>query len=102
MMKKPKRKMPWAAEKQIETVLDREWLVTNGLGGYASGTVTGVPTRRYHGFLISALPDPLGRVMMLNDLSGSVVLPSGKTLEFGSEERERDNFDTHGLEHLQE
>ena len=39
----------------------REWLVTNGLGGYASGTVAGVVTRRYHGLLIAALPAPLGR-----------------------------------------
>lgn len=46
----------------------REWLVTNGLGGYASGTVCGVPTRRYHGLLIAALATPLGRTMMLNQL----------------------------------
>jgi len=46
----------------------REWLVTNGLGGYASGTVCGVPTRRYHGLLIAALPTPLGRTMMLSQL----------------------------------
>ena len=38
----------------------REWIVTNGLGGYASGTVCGVPTRRYHGLLIAALPAPAG------------------------------------------
>ena len=46
----------------------REWLVTNGLGGYASGTVAGVLTRRYHGLLIAALPAPLGRIVMLNHL----------------------------------
>jgi len=49
--------------------LNEEWLVTNGLGGYASGTVTGSITRRYHGLLIAALPNPLGRMMMLNGLS---------------------------------
>jgi len=38
-----------------------EWLVTNGLGGYASGTLGGVLTRRYHALLIAALPAPLGR-----------------------------------------
>jgi len=47
----------------------REWLVTNGLGGYASGTIVGAITRRYHGLLIAALPAPLGRVMFLNHLS---------------------------------
>jgi predicted glycogen debranching enzyme len=53
----------------------REWLVTNGLGGYASGTVAGVVTRRYHGLLVSALPAPLGRYMMLNHLLERVRLP---------------------------
>ena len=46
----------------------REWLVTNGLGGYASGTVAGAVTRRYHGLLIASLPAPLGRMVMLNHL----------------------------------
>ncbi len=45
-----------------------EWLIANGLGGYASGTVSGVVTRRFHGLLIAALPAPLGRTMMLNHL----------------------------------
>jgi predicted glycogen debranching enzyme len=49
-----------------------EWLVCNGLGGYASGTIHGVPTRRYHGYLIAALPNPAGRVMMLNALAVQV------------------------------
>ena len=43
----------------------REWLVTNGLGGYASGTVAGVLTRRYHGLLVAALRPPLGRTLLL-------------------------------------
>ena len=47
----------------------REWLVTNGLGGYASGTLAGTITRRYHGLLVAALPNPLGRTMMFNQLS---------------------------------
>jgi predicted glycogen debranching enzyme len=46
--------------------LNEEWLVTNGLGGYASGTVAGNLTRRYHGLLVAALQNPLGRTMMLN------------------------------------
>lgn len=58
---------------------EREWLVTNGLGGYASGTIAGVPTRRYHGLLIAALPNPLGRMLMLNQLADEIVLPSGAT-----------------------
>ncbi len=49
----------------------REWLVANGLGGYASATITGTITRRYHGFLIAAQPAPLGR--MVGSLSVRLV-----------------------------
>ncbi|MEP6714701.1 MAG: amylo-alpha-1,6-glucosidase [Terriglobia bacterium] len=56
--------------------LNEEWLVTNGLGGYASGTVAGALTRRYHGLLIAALPNPLGRTMTLNALSERIRLPN--------------------------
>lgn len=55
-------------------LLNREWLATNGLGGYASGTVSGACTRRYHGLLIAALPAPLGRLVMFNHLSEEVKL----------------------------
>ena len=43
----------------------REWLVTNGIGGYASGTIAGNPTRGYHGLLVAALDPPLGRTLKL-------------------------------------
>ena len=46
--------------------------MTNGLGGYASGSVVGAITRRYHGLLIAALAAPLGRVMMFNHMSERV------------------------------
>jgi len=42
----------------------REWLCTNGIGGFASGTVAGSLTRRYHGLLIAALKPPLGRTLL--------------------------------------
>jgi predicted glycogen debranching enzyme len=57
----------------------REWLVTNGLGGYASGTVSTVPTRRYHGLLIAALPAPLGRMNMLSQVRERLELGDGST-----------------------
>ena len=60
--------------------LREEWLVTNGLGGYASGTVSGAITRRYHGLLIAALPNPLGRMMMLNGLSERLRLPDRRVV----------------------
>jgi predicted glycogen debranching enzyme len=64
----------------------REWLVTNGIGGYASGTVAGVVTRRYHGLLVSALPAPLGRYVMFNHLLERVRLPDFRVLWLGDED----------------
>uniref|UniRef100_Q02CI6 Glycogen debranching enzyme, putative n=1 Tax=Solibacter usitatus (strain Ellin6076) TaxID=234267 RepID=Q02CI6_SOLUE len=66
--------------------LQEEWLATNGLGGYASGTVGGAITRRYHGLLIAALPNPLGRMMMLNGLSERLRLPDHTAVYTGAEE----------------
>src|ERR671914_1300238 len=45
--------------------LRREWLVTNGLGGYASGTVAGPSTRSYHGLLVAALEPPVARTVLV-------------------------------------
>lgn len=50
---------------QTAVAESREWLVTNGIGGYASGTVAGLLTRRYHGLLLAALKPPLGRTLLL-------------------------------------
>jgi predicted glycogen debranching enzyme len=61
----------------------QEWLVANGLGGYASGTLHGLPTRRYHGLLIASLPNPAGRVMMLNSLPVQLRLRDGSRLDVG-------------------
>lgn len=52
----------------FDAAASREWIVTNGIGGYASGTVAGLLTRRYHGLLIAALNPPLGRTLMLTKL----------------------------------
>ena len=52
--------------------IDREWVVTNGTGGYASGTVAGVLTRRYHGLLVAALDPPLGRTVLVSKIDDSV------------------------------
>lgn len=49
-----------------------EWLITNGIGGYASGTVTGQLARRYHGYLLAALDPPLGRTLLLAKLDETV------------------------------
>ncbi|MDP9148913.1 MAG: glycogen debranching enzyme N-terminal domain-containing protein, partial [Myxococcota bacterium] len=61
----------------------REWLVTNSLGGYASGTLAGIATRRFHGLLMAALPAPLGRTMMLAHLAEVIRLPDGRAAHLG-------------------
>jgi predicted glycogen debranching enzyme len=50
----------------------REWLCTNGIGGFASGTVAGTLTRRYHGLLVAALAPPLGRTLLVAKLDETV------------------------------
>lgn len=54
-----------------------EWLETDGLGGFASGTVCGVRTRRYHGLLLAATTPPTGRVMMVNGVETWAITPRG-------------------------
>jgi predicted glycogen debranching enzyme len=68
------RRVPEQAEVQfgreicgdLAAAESREWLVTNGIGGYASGTVAGSQTRRYHGMLVAALQPPLGRTQLVS------------------------------------
>jgi predicted glycogen debranching enzyme len=67
--------------------ISREWLVTNGLGGYASGTVSGFIARRFHGLLVAALPASQGRMMMLNHLSERLRFPNRPPLVLNGEER---------------
>src|SRR5271155_4359540 len=85
-----------------EVLVSKEWLVTNGLGGYASGTLAGVITRGFHGYLVAALPTPLGRVMMLNDLLEKVELPDGASMQLSGEERMNAPLRAHGSDYLQE
>jgi predicted glycogen debranching enzyme len=96
-------RMPWAGGQQAgpEPLVTREWLVTNGLGGYASGTVAGLSSRRYHGLLIAALPAPLGRQVMLNHLSELVRLPDGTKALLGGLER-KGGVDVPGAHYLTE
>ncbi|HEY9753369.1 MAG TPA: amylo-alpha-1,6-glucosidase, partial [Coleofasciculaceae cyanobacterium] len=52
----------------LEQSQQREWLVTNGIGGYASGTISGLVTRGYHGLLVAALKPPLERTLLVTKL----------------------------------
>ena len=65
--------IPADPDAALRKLIDTEWIVTNGLGGYASTSLSGVITRRYHGLLVAALPNPLGRMVMLNHLGAHIV-----------------------------
>src|SRR5580765_369691 len=54
-----------------------EWLEADGLGGFASGTTSGVRTRRYHALLLTATTPPTGRVVLVNGFDAWVDTPAG-------------------------
>jgi predicted glycogen debranching enzyme len=96
------RSLEWSGDQEPEPLLTREWLVTNGRGGYASGSIAGVPTRRFHGLLIAALPTPIGRAMMLNHLFETVRLPDRSVVQLGGYERESGALEVFGAPMLRE
>src|SRR5271169_1034872 len=67
----------------LDAAEQREWLVTNGVGGYASGTVAGVLSRRYHGLLVAALKPPLGRTLLVSKID-EVADYDGTTFPLGA------------------
>src|SRR5581483_242047 len=76
---------PWRPGDDPSFLITREWLTTNGLGGYASGTLLGIPSRRYHGLFIPNLPSPRGRTMMLPRLDEEVETASRKARLSGAQ-----------------
>src|SRR5438132_10182397 len=80
--------------------LRREWLVTNGLGGYASGTLAGVATRRYHGLLVAALAPPVERTVLVG---GSIdwATYDGRRYPLSTHEYGNGTIDPHGYAHVQ-
>ncbi|HYM70159.1 MAG TPA: amylo-alpha-1,6-glucosidase [bacterium] len=80
-------------------MLRREWLVTNGLGGYASGTVAGANTRRYHGLLVAALAAPVGRTVLVAKVDETVEI-DGRSIELGTNEYHDGAIAPEGYRHL--
>jgi predicted glycogen debranching enzyme len=76
--------LPKDQDARARTLLNTEWLVTNGFGGYSSSTIAGVITRRYHGILVAALPNPVGRIVMLNHL-GERLSTGGRSISLNVE-----------------
>jgi predicted glycogen debranching enzyme len=98
----PPTEQAGAAPVDGERLITREWLVTNGLGGYASGSVSGIVTRRHHGLLVAALPAPAGRTMMLTHLWERVRLPDRTVVILSDEERGTGPPLFHGAPYLTE
>ena len=89
-------------EENPTSLIEREWLVTNGLGGYSSGTLSGAATRRYHGMLISAHPAPLGRVMMFNHLAELIHISDHPEISISSVEYKNTAYSLQGEFPLEE
>ena len=84
----------------LPSALRREWLVTNGIGGYASGTLAGVNTRRYHGLLVAALAPPVGRMVLVAGLGEFAVL-DGRRYPLSSHEFGGGVVEPAGYRHLE-
>lgn len=98
------RTIHWAKgdRPDLTPLLEREWLVANGLGGYCCGTLQGASTRRYHGLLVAAHPAPLGRQMMLNHLIEQFRFSDWSEVALGGNERVGTTLDVEGTEALSE
>lgn len=84
----------------VQFGLDREWLVTNGLGGYAAGSIEGATTRSYHGLLVAALRPPVERSVLVTKIDETVTFPDGLTLKLGVNEYQDGTIDPQGYKYL--
>jgi predicted glycogen debranching enzyme len=69
--------------RDLKVALTREWLETNGIGGFSSSTISGLNTRRYHGLLIAATKPPVGRFVLLSKLEETLII-DGRRYELSS------------------
>jgi len=60
--------------RDLDLACRREWLETNGIGGFASSTIIGLNTRRYHGLLVAATKPPVGRMVLLSKIEETLVI----------------------------
>ena len=90
----------WQRGNPHEFLMDREWIVTNGLGGYASGSLAGFCTRRFHGLLIASLPAPLGRTQYVPYLEEHLIA-AGRRVRLTARET-RDDIELPDPEWLEE
>lgn len=84
----------------FDSATEREWLVTNGIGSYASGTISGALTRRYHGLLIAALKPPLDRKLLFTKLDETVHY-DGESFDLFANRWVDRTIDPHGYRHIE-
>src|SRR3954452_22164415 len=85
---------------QREPHLRQEWLLTNGVGGFAASTVVGCNTRRYHGLLCAATLPPVGRIMALSRIGESLKIDDGEVTHELAVNQFPTNFHPHGEQYL--
>ena len=86
--------------RNVQAGLDREWIVTNGLGGYASGSVVGATTRSYHGLLVAALIPPVERDVLVTKIDETIELADKSVLKLGVNEYRDGTIDPQGYDYL--
>jgi predicted glycogen debranching enzyme len=93
--------VPWDAARDATYLRQREWLVTNGLGGYASGTLAGVPSRKYHGLFVPNLASPKGRHILISRCD-ELLLAGSSQLQLGGAEFRDDRLVSESHRYLKE
>ncbi len=102
MIDVPVRRLPWpgAQASDVEPLVTGEWLLANGLGGYAGGSISGVITRRYHGLLVAALGT--GRTIMFTHVWERLRLPDRTVVVLSDEENADGPLALQGARYLTE
>src|SRR3954464_11617508 len=82
----------WNPDSDPAYLRSREWLLTNGLGGYSSGTLAGMPARKYHGLFVPNLASPKGRHILISRCDECVTI-NGRKLFLGGAEFAQERFE---------
>ena len=86
--------------RNVQAGLDHEWYITNGLGGYAAGSLVGATTRSYHGLLVAALRPPVERDVLITKIDETVELSDNRVLKLGVNEYRDGTIDPQGYNSL--
>jgi glycogen debranching enzyme len=84
----------------VQAGLDHEWYVTNGLGGYAAGSLVGATTRSYHGLLVAALRPPVERDVLITKIDETIEMPDKRLIKLGVNEYHDGTIDPQGYNYL--